>query len=288
MSPSTRRIALECAGRRGLPASRRSHPWSRMWRLLLAVGSVTAVLMQATTTPVAQAAGVDPLPAVASALAHVRSYEVSVTTATTVTGLTRPPATGTPRAGSGQRRGRGAFRGLRFGPGTGTQTIIAIRQGNAFEDYVVAKGTGSNGKPATQETIFSGNRICYRSNGKGSFSCQTMQQSFNFNPDPTAAFEGPAGSAVFTPAKSKTIDGQSCDGYTYMNKLQNGTASGVVYIGHSTHLPCEQLATNVRHGFGRGNSSGSSNSTATFTQKSTYIWSHFNDSHLKIPSVPAA
>jgi hypothetical protein len=253
------------------------------------------LLMQAAASPAARAAGVDPLPAVASALAHVQSYEVSVTSSTTVTGMTRPPATRTPRAGTGQRRGRGSGRGLGFGPGARTQTIIAIRQGNAFEDYVVTKGT-VNGKAATQETIYSGTRVCTRSNGTGTFSCQTAQQGFNFNPDPTTAFEGPAGSAVFTPTKAATIDGQSCDGFTYMNKLQNGTASGVVYIGHSTHLPCKQLATNVRHGFGfgRGNGNGSGNNTsnnnsnATITQKSTMLWSHFNDSHLKIPSIPAA
>jgi len=292
MAPSSRQVILGRFRRHGLTAPRRPRPWNRTWRLFLAVALSTAALTQARATPAVHAAGVDPLPTVAAALAHVRSYEVLVTSSTTVTGITRPPATRTPGPGTGQRRGRGPGRGLGFGRGTRTQTIIAIRKGNAFEDYVVTKGTGSNGKPATQELIFEGNTVCSRSNGTGSFSCQAAQQSFNFNPDPTSAFEGPAGSAVFTPTKGQTINGQSCDGYTYMNKMQNGTASGVVYIGHSTHLPCKQIATNTRHGFGgrngNGSGSGNSNSNATFTQKSTYVWSHINDSHLKIPSVPTA
>lgn len=253
-------------------------PGAARWpRLLLSTALSLAVMAQAGNARVAQAAGVNPLPAVAKALASVRSYQVTITSS--FSGFPRSPRRGTPTPGGGsrptptpgQRRGRG------FGRGPGTQTIVAVRKGNAFEDYIVSKSTGASGQSFTRETVVYGSKVCMRNNGKGAYSCQTMQQQFNF--DPTTAFEQGAGSAVFTPKGTAKIQGQSCNAYSYANKFQNGSASGLVYISRSTNLPCKQIATTTRRGF---------SGTGTFTQHQTIYWSHFNDRSLKVPAIPSS
>src|SRR5689334_11884611 len=110
-----------------------------------------AVLPLAGVGQPAQAAGVDPLPAVARALAHVTSYQVTITTTTSNgrprTGRPRSGAFPTPRAG--QRGGRGG--GFGFRPGT--QTLTAVRKSGGFEDYIVSRGKDFSGKTVTSQQI---------------------------------------------------------------------------------------------------------------------------------------
>jgi hypothetical protein len=242
----------------------------RSLRLALAVSLPLAALAPVWRVAAAQAAGVDPLPAVARALAHVRSYEVTITLSGSGARGARPPRTA---RGTRNRRGTGVFalRGMR------TETVVAVRKGSVFEDYVVFKGTNSAGKPATMELIFYGTKVCRRSSGASSYTCSTMTGSFNFNPDPTQAFTEGAGATTFAQAGTRTIAGQACEGYTY--RTADGSAHGIVYLSRATSLPCEQIATVTR----RAPTSG-----ATFTQTSTILWSHFNDPALRVPAIPAS
>lgn len=240
---------------------------------LFAVLPLGALALPAGASP-ARAAGVDPLPAVASALAHVTSYQVTTTSTTSATGR-RP--TGTPRTGRRPRRGTG----FRFGAGPRTTTIVAVRKGKLFEDYVVITGKDAAGKTTTTNLIVYGSRTCMRASGARSYTCRTTQSFFNL--DPTVAFAQGAGSTTFAPTSARTIGGQVCEGYSYQNVSQSATAKGVVYIARTTHLPCEQDATITRRFPG---SSGSS-SGGSFTQKSTTLWSHFNDRRLTVPAIPA-
>jgi hypothetical protein len=217
----------------------------------------------------AQDAGADPLPAVARALAHVRSYQVTIKLSGSGARGARPPRTA---RGTRSRRGVGGF----FLRGPRTETIVAVRKGSTFEDYAVIKGTNAAGKPATMELVVYGSKVCRRNPGASSYTCSTMRTSYNFNPDPTSAFTAGAGSTTFARAASHTIAGQVCVGYTY--RTPDGSAHGLVYLSRATSLPCEQIATVTRHA-----TSGS----GTFTQTSTILWSRFNDSHLTVPAIPA-
>lgn len=202
----------------------------------------------------------------------MRSYQVTITS--TTSGLPR-----TSRRPSGRRpSGRPRFRpgaGLGFGRG-GTETIVAVRKGRSFDDYIMFKGAGSSSQPSTREIVIAGARMYTRNNGKGAYSRQTTRSTFSF--DPTLAFEQGAGSAVFTPTRAATVEGQACAGYSYKNTFQSGTASGTVYISRATNLPCEQVATTTRRAF---------SGTGTFTQHMTMLWSRFNDVRLAIPALPA-
>ena len=246
----------------------------RLVGVVSAMALPMALALPATgaSTGTAAAAGVDPLPAVARALAHVTSSEVAITSSGSGfrgsgSRSTRPPS-------GNRRRGTGFF-----GRGSGTRTLVAVRKGSQFEDYVVFSGTNSSGKTVVNEIVIYGSKMCRRTNKSGPFTCQSASGRFNFNLDPTTAFEQSAGPAVFTPVSAKTIAGQVCNGYSYVNKSQFGQASGVVYISRTTNLPCEQLATNT----GR-----SPNGGGTFTQKSTYVWSRFNDRGLTVPAIPTS
>lgn len=252
--------------------------------VLAAVFPLTATLGTASL-PSAAAAGLDPLPAVAKALSSVTSYEVVVTTSTNgrpFRGSGRPRPTSTPRAGRGQRSGRGRALGFGFGPQT--RTIIAVRKGNAFEDYVVVSRKTSTGKTTTMDLVTYGTKACTRASGAKTYTCRTMTNQFSFNFDPTTAFAQGAGSTTFARTRAKTIDGQVCDGYSYANTSSAAIVRGVVYIAHATNLPCEQDDTTTRH-IPTGNGSSSGTSSATFTLVSKYVWSHFDDKHLTVPSV---
>src|SRR5690348_5768874 len=81
--------------------------------------------------PPSQAAGLNPLPAVAKALTNVTSYQVVVTSSSS--GAPRRPS-GTPVPGT--RRGTRPGGGLGFfGFGRQTRTIVAVRKGALYEDY---------------------------------------------------------------------------------------------------------------------------------------------------------
>ncbi len=241
-----------------------------------------AALAAGTVVPragAAEAATLDPLPAVARALTDVRSYQVTVTSS--FGGArpfgTRPRPRGTPVPGRGRGTGRGGF----LGRGAPNRTIIAVRKGGTFEDYVVYKGRDASGKAITTDVIVYGAKPCTRTGGARSYACQTTSNGYSI--DPTAAFAAGAGSTTFTGAAAKTVGGQTCAGYAYTNRSQAATATGVVYISGTTHLPCEQDATVTRKApTGTGTGSGS------FTQTTTTVWSRFNDKRLTVPAVPSA
>ncbi len=226
----------------------------------------------------ARAATLDPLPAVARALTDVRSYQVTVTSS--FNGArpfgTRPRPRGTPTPGRGTGRGAG---GGFFGRGAQNRTIIAVRKGGTFEDYVVYKGRDASGKAITTDVIVYGSKTCTRTGAATSYACQTTSNGYGI--DPTAAFAAGAGSTTFTQAASKTVGGQACAGYVYTNRSQAATATGVVYISGKTHLPCEQDATVTRK-------APTGSGTGSFTQKTTTVWSRFNDKRLTVPTIPAA
>lgn len=229
-------------------------------------------------SPTSQAAGVNPLPAVAKALNGVTSYQAISTSTSSGTrprfNGARPTGTPPPNARRGQNRGLFGL-GLGFGPQT--RTIVAVRKSGTFEDFVVIKGTDRSGKPAMADVIAYGSKLCVRGPGASSYSCQTSQNPYMF--DPTASFVGSAGSTVFSRAAGKAVGGQACDGYKYTNTSQFSTVSGVVYIGHTSNLPCEQDSTVSRK---------VPNATGTFSQTTITIWSHFNDKALAVPAVPAS
>src|SRR5579864_3525031 len=120
------------AARPALISARPSAGPSRAWCALIAAMLPLAALALAGA-PSASAAGIDPLPAVAQALSGVSRYQVTITF--TTVGRGRRPG-GPPR--TGRRPGRGA--GLGFGFGSQTRTIVAVRKGIVFEDYIVIKG----------------------------------------------------------------------------------------------------------------------------------------------------
>lgn len=255
--------------------------------LVLAAVFPLSATLSASGLPTARAAVLDPLPAVAKALSRVTSYQVVVTTSTKGrpfrgTGRPRPSGTprptGTPRAG---RNGRGGALGFGFGPQT--RTITAVRKGNAFEDYVVVSRKASSGKTTTMDLVTYGTKTCTRAGGAKTYTCRTMTNQFTFNFDPTTAFAQGAGSTTFARTKARTIGGQVCDGYSYANTSSTAKVRGVVYIAHATNLPCEQDDTTTRR-IPTGNGS-SNNSSATFTMVSKYVWSHFDDKHLTVPTV---
>jgi hypothetical protein len=226
-----------------------------------------------------RAAGTNPLPAVAKALNGITSYQAVSTSKSSGTrprfnGTPRPTGTPPPNARRGQ--GRGQF-GLGLGFGPQTRTIVAVRKSGTFEDFVVIKGTDRSGKPAMADVIAYGSKLCVRGPAASTYSCQTSQNPYMF--DPTATFVGSAGSTVFSHGAGKTIGGQACDGYKYTNTSQFSTVSGTVYIGHTSNLPCEQDSTVTRK---------VPNATGTFSQTTVTVWSHFNDKKLTVPAVPAS
>jgi hypothetical protein len=223
------------------------------------------------------AATLDPLPAVARALTGVRSYQVTITSS--FGGArpfgTRPRPRGTPTPGRGRGTGRGGF----FARGAQNRTIIAVRKDGTFEDYVVYRGRDASGKAITTDVIVYGAKTCTQTGGAKSYACQTTSNGYSI--DPTAAFAAGAGATTFTRAASKRVGGQVCAGYAYTNRSQAATATGVVYISGKTHLPCEQDATVTRK-------APTGSGTGSFTQKTTTVWSRFNDKRLTVPAVPSA
>lgn len=240
---------------------------------ILSKALLVTLPLAAAGLPTAGAAGVDPLPAVARALSGVTSYQVTITSS--VSGRPRRPS-GSSRPGNGQRNGRGPGNRFGFGFGPQTRVITAVRKGDGFEDDIATTGKLQSGKTATMHVITYGATICMRATGATSYSCTTPNNRF-FNPDPTHAFTQGAGSTVFARTQPKTIGGQVCYGYTYSNVSQSSAVRGSVYISRKTNLPCEQIDTVTRH-FGT--------SGQAFTSSATYVWSHFNDKHLKVPSIP--
>jgi hypothetical protein len=231
--------------------------------------------------PQANAAAVNPLPAVASALNGVSSYQVVVTSASIGAPPRRPTGTRTPtppRNGrTGTRRGPGL--GIGFGFGPQTRTITSVRKNGLFEEHITITGKDRTGKATSTDVLIYGKEICSRASGAKTYSCQTSTQ-FNYSLDPTAAFTQGAGSTAFSKAGSKTVGGQSCNGYAYVNQSQYATTKGTVYISTKTNLPCEQDSTSTRHFSANGGSS------VSFSQKTTAIWSRFNDKSLSVPSMP--
>ena len=215
---------------------------------------------------VAEASGVDPLPAVARALATVTSYEVTVTTP-------RRPGIAPTRRRTGQRPRRNVGPGA--GLGFGDESITAVRKAGSLEEFYVFKGTNSAGKITITQYIVYGGTSCQRNGSSGKFTCQ--QASVPFLSDPTVAFEFGAGSTIFANAPQKTVAGQRCRGFSYVNKGTTVSASGTIYVSIATNLPCRQVASITRKAFTGG---------GTFTRTSIYTWSHFNDSHLTIPPIP--
>jgi hypothetical protein len=237
------------------------------------VAALVVAALASVEAPPGRAAGLNPLPAVAKALATVTSYQVVVTSASS--GAPRRPS-GTPIPGT--RRGTRPGGGLGFfGFGRQTRTIVAVRKGALYEDYIVTKGTDRSGKPVTTGLIIYGNRVCTQAAGAHSYTCQTPTNQFAFSLDPTVAFTEGAGSTTFTRAGSKTVGGQACSGYAYLNQSPTVTGKGVIYLSAKTSLPCEQDASLTRHPSAGG----------TFTQTTTSIWSRFNDKSLTVPALPA-
>ena len=245
----------------------------RMHRRLLMIAALPLALFGGMAVPAGHAAGVNPLPAVATALNGITSYQVVVTSSSNgafrrPTSGSRPPAT--PRLGSGRGLGLG------FGFGNQSRTITAVRKNGLFEDHLVITGKDRAGKTTITNVLIYGSTVCRENSGAHSYTCQKTSQ-FNYTLDPTAAFTQGAGSTTFTGTASKTIGGHACNGYAYTNQSQFGTTKGTVYIAATTNLPCEQVQTTTRH---------IPNSSSTFTQTTTSVWSHFNDKSLSVPAIP--
>ncbi len=247
-----------------------------MAALLYLAVPLSMALPMVTGAQVSSAAGVNPLPATAHALASITRYQVTITNSgggrpggTRPPGTPRPVPTGTPRRAPGGGRG--------FGFGAQAETLTVVKKGSLFEDYFVLKGKNQAGKTMVSEFIIYGTETCSKINGATKFTCQKATNQF-LN-DPTLAFaQGAGSSTVFTATSSKTVSGEVCAGYSYSFKMQNSSTTGIVYISQKTHLPCEQVST-VTQSF---------NGSTPFKRTSTIIWSNFNNAKLTVPAVPAA
>ena len=152
---------------------------------------------------------------------------------------------------------------------------MAVRKSGNFEELVTITGKNRAGQTTTSTAIAYDTTLCTRVGGSGSYSCQTLQDPYIY--DPTAALVRGTGLTNFAPAGSKTFNGRACDGYRYSAGSRFGTATGTVYIDHRTGLPCQQVLTATRH-FSTGGPASTQTTTAT--------WGRFNDKGLAVPAVP--
>jgi hypothetical protein len=155
--------------------------------------------------------------------------------------------------------------------------IVYLHQGNHF---AMSMQSTNDGKWTA--VVYTGTRVCMQRSEHGSWNCNvplSYAKGYLANLDPVKAMKesGMTMTAVSS-AGTKTIQGQSCTGYTYSESMQS-----IHYTGHGT-LWFSSATGRVVEGTAVGSLQAVPGSAAMVTT-STEVYSRWNDPSLKLPAV---
>jgi len=169
---------------------------------------------------------------------------------------------------------------------TGASTIridlVAVRHGNALEEYLRMTQQQAKGATTTIEMVSGAKHTCIKLSSAAPWNCRMGSMASligTANVLSSSLLKG----VTITPLGSKDVLGQSCDGYQVVSRPGQGTSSiGTMWIAQSSGRPVEELGsstTSIPVAAGK-----------SLTTKSSFMvtWSQWNDPSLTIPSVPGA
>lgn len=155
-----------------------------------------------------------------------------------------------------------------------TLTIDVVRNGKSTSAHLTGSVTASTGTQHL-DAVIAGSKVCIKIGSARSYQCVSNPQiAAQLNADPSVALTKASKTTTYSSTPStKMINGVSCDGYAFKGTQSGFVVSGMLFIQHSSGLPCEDdvLAT--------GKAAGVS---TTATTKA--VWSQFNEP-LTIPSI---
>jgi hypothetical protein len=203
--------------------------------------------------PPAQAATPAVSSQLAHALAHARSFQLTI------------QATG---SGSGQSVAE-------------TSTATMVRRGTTLRLHLTTT-TRAAGRVSTQEAVLTGTHLCTRASGRGAWSCtaaagSTLARLQSSDPDQLAAAFGL--SQRYEPAGRQLRQGQACLRYQFSLSARGLREQGTLWVARATGLPVEEDTAStlaLRAG------------ATPLVVRTTQRWSRWNDPRLSIPPVPAS
>jgi hypothetical protein len=177
-----------------------------------------------------------------------------------------------------------------FDSGSGTGAAAAaskeriteyfVRHGAGFSMYAVFKGHGQ-----TMTMVDTGKHLCQRRGDSGAWNCNfptSLALSYFSNLDIVKAYKS-SGTVLrdITASGTKTIQGQSCQGYNF-----TATTSLIHFTAHGTYWFSSASGRIVE--LTEVGSIVVSNASAPIVSTSTVVYSRWNDPSIKIPTVPAS
>jgi hypothetical protein len=162
-----------------------------------------------------------------------------------------------------------------------TSTTVVVRHGQTTRLAVTAL-TQRAGQTSRQEAVFTGTHLCLRTSASGAWMYRAERSSTLTHLFTTGAAQltksfGPGQRSV--PVGRQTRQGQPCTGYRFTLSSRGVHGQGTLWLSQATRLPVEEDAVSTLV---------QPTSTSRLVVRTTQRWSHWNDSRLSIPSVPAS
>ena len=149
--------------------------------------------------------------------------------------------------------------------------MVAVRHGKVLEEYIRMTQQRAKGAANIIEMVSGAKHTCFKLSSATPWNC-SMGSMASIAGSTDVLSSSLLKHITITPLGSKEVLGQSCDGYTIVYRLSQGsTTNATLWIGSSSGLPVEEL--------------GSSSTTIpvaagkSLTTKSgfTVTWSQWND-----------
>lgn len=158
--------------------------------------------------------------------------------------------------------------------------MVFVRQGKAL---TLSVQSTTDGKQSTM--VYTGTRICVQQDAHAAWNCNlpvSYAKGFQANMDPIQAMKDSGTRMTGIAALgAKTIQGQSCDGYSFTSTLQSVKYQGHGSIWFSAATGRLVEVTSV------GSMALTSGSAAMVTT-GTVVYSRWNDPSLKLAAVPTS
>ena len=229
---------------------------SNALRLGLAIGVAVAISPATARAAAARITAVDLAALMAKSLAGVQSFQV-------VNDSRSTHATASP----------GGVMKLHM-------VMVFVRQGKAL---TVSVQSTTDGKQAT--LVYTGTRVCVQQGAHAAWNCNlpvSYAKGFQANMDPIQAMKDSGARMTGIAALgAKTIQGQSCDGYSFTTTLES-----VKYQGHGS-IWFSSASGRLVEVTSVGSMALTSGSAAIVTT-GTVVYSRWNDPSLKIAAVPGS
>lgn len=160
--------------------------------------------------------------------------------------------------------------------------LVSVRSGKLQRFHVGYREEDAGRPPIMRELVIVGTKVCSRQTLTAKYRCNNSAEEAANYTGPTRMFTNGTGgdelldTATFTSIGSVEAGQRICDGYAFRSVPhfpQTNRATGLLFVDHVTKRPCEEEEALVY--------------PADPTVRTTldYVWSHFDDPSLTIPSI---